>query len=126
MRVAVGEGPWCVATAELNAGHRAYLVVTNIKSNTVSILENDGSGHFAKVGDYAAGSGPLWVASTDLDGDGLADLAVAVAGKDSNSQLAILWNQGGRNVQPSGLRRIPHSPRRRGAGHGGRGRRLGG
>ena len=56
------------------------LAVANDWSNNVSVFLNNGDGTFSAKTDYTAGDHPISVFSSDLDGDGDMDLAVAIGG----------------------------------------------
>ncbi|MFN6090576.1 MAG: FG-GAP-like repeat-containing protein, partial [Cyclobacteriaceae bacterium] len=83
-----GTGPSSVSIGDLDGDGKADLAVANSSSNTVSVFRNTGSvgtiSYAAKV-DFATGSGPFSVSIGDLDGDGKADLAVALEGSDTVS-----------------------------------------
>jgi hypothetical protein len=64
------------------------VAVTNLGSNTVSVLVNQGHGSFAPQETFATGSAPPALAIGDLDGDGDPDLAVANAASHSVIVLA--------------------------------------
>jgi hypothetical protein len=65
--------------------------VANLRSNSVSILKNDGNGVFSERIDYDVGSWPNSIFSADLDKDGDLDIAVANASSDN---ISILKNNG--------------------------------
>ncbi|MCF8449062.1 MAG: FG-GAP-like repeat-containing protein, partial [Taibaiella sp.] len=78
-----GFNPFSVAIGDLDGDGKADLAVANFNSATVSVFRNTStsgaitSGSFAARVDFTTGTGPLFVAIGDLDGDGKADLAVA-------------------------------------------------
>ena len=84
----VGNNPYDVATADLNADGKLDLVTANIGSNTVSIYLGNGDGTFGNRVDYATGSGPIAVSIGDVTGDGRLDLVVANEGTTTISVLA--------------------------------------
>jgi hypothetical protein len=90
----VGTNPRGVAVADLNGDGRPDLVVTNFKSNTVSVLLGNGDGTFAAAHNFAVGDEPSKGAVlADLNGDGRPDLAVANFG--SNTVSVLLGNGDG-------------------------------
>jgi FG-GAP-like repeat len=72
-----GGTPWSVAVADLNRDGKPDLAVTNMGSNTVSVLLGKGDGTFGAPTDFAVGDTPVHVAVADLNRDGKLDLAVA-------------------------------------------------
>ncbi len=68
-----------IAAADLDGDGDVDLAVANRSSDTVSVLDNDGSGDFSEpaTSPEAVGEWPQFVAAADLDGDDHADLAVA-------------------------------------------------
>ncbi len=94
---ASGSAPTSVAIGDLDGDSRSELVVTNLASNTVSVLRNTSAsgsivaGSFAAKVDFVTGAAPISVAMGDLDGDGKAELAVANSGAASNT-VSILRN----------------------------------
>jgi hypothetical protein len=87
--VPVGTFPYGIAIADFNRDRNADLAVANQFGQSVSIVLGDGTGGFSPAaGSPITGvSGPSWVASADLNGDGRADLAVANQGSDTVSVL---------------------------------------
>jgi hypothetical protein len=75
----VGDDPQALAVGDLNDDGLPDLVTANSSSDNISILFQDAAmpGNFLEATDIAAGNYPLDVAISDLDGDGLLDLAVA-------------------------------------------------
>jgi hypothetical protein len=85
---ATGSNSISVSIGDLDGDGKADLAVANFDSNTVSVFRNTGSAgtisYAAKV-DFATGSFPISVSIGDLDGDGKADLAVALEGSNTVS-----------------------------------------
>jgi large repetitive protein len=75
-----GSRPTSVISADVNGDGKADLVVANFISNTVSVLQNTGTGIFGAKVDYTTGILPYSVTSADVNGDGKADLVVASSG----------------------------------------------
>jgi RHS repeat-associated protein len=76
-----GTTPYSVSPSDFDGDGKTDLAVVNFSSNTVSIFRNTSTGigvagYAAKV-DYPTSSNPVFVSTGDLDGDGMADLAVA-------------------------------------------------
>jgi surface antigen len=77
-----GTGPTSVTSGDFNSDGILDLAVANYTSSDVSILMGNGSsgqgnGTFAAKLDYTAGSGPMSIATSDFNSDGILDLAVA-------------------------------------------------
>ena len=82
-----GDGPFSVATGDLDGDGNLDLAVANYYSDNVSVLLGNGDGTFQTAANYGAGDGPVSVATGDLDGDGNLDLAVANSNSDNVSVL---------------------------------------
>jgi hypothetical protein len=89
---AAGDSPRSVAAADFDGDGDRDLAVANDNSNDVTVLENDGGGHFTEAASSPnpAGFEPSSVADADLDGDGDIDLAVA---NFSSHNVTILENR---------------------------------
>ena len=79
---ATGDGAASVAMGDLNADGRTDLVVANFVFDTVSVLLNStapggNTASFTVNQEFATGTGPIFVAMDDVNGDGRLDLAVA-------------------------------------------------
>ena len=97
----VGDAPFAVAAGDLDGDDDQDLAVANQNSDNVTILKNDGAGHFSQPvsSPEAVGDAPRSVAVADLDGDDDQDLAVANA---SSANVTILRNNGSGNFgQPA-------------------------
>lgn len=95
-----GDGPVCVAVADLDRDQRSDLVVANLYSGTVSVFRNvtGDSGDprvrpasFAQRLDLVAGAGVKTVACGDLDGDGRTEI---VAGSWNANLVHVFLNKG--------------------------------
>jgi hypothetical protein len=78
----VGNDPRTVAIGDIDGDGKADLTTANQSSTTVSVLLNTssiGTINFAAKTDFVTGSNPIFLAISDLDGDGKADLAVVNA-----------------------------------------------
>jgi hypothetical protein len=86
-----GYRPQGLFCADLDNDGDLDLAVSNLSSDNVSILKNNGNGTFASAVNYGAGDHPYSVFCADLDGDGDLDLAVA---NYYSSNVSILKNNG--------------------------------
>jgi serine/threonine protein kinase len=89
----VGRQPYTVAVGDFNGDGIPDLVVSNIKSNTVSVLLGKGDGTFRPAIEYATGKGPHAVVVADFDGDGRLD--IAVSNSEDNTVGVLLGNGDG-------------------------------
>ncbi|NUN98481.1 MAG: VCBS repeat-containing protein, partial [Candidatus Omnitrophica bacterium] len=99
----VGDGPVFVSSGRTTPGAKGVtqpfqdLAVANRKGDSISILRNDGTGHFpgpATTIPTGVGSKPSFVTFVDIDNDSDEDLLVVAAGTD---QLLVLLNDGAGN-----------------------------
>lgn len=90
--------PSAIAAGDLNGDQHPDLAVTNI-DGYVSVLLNDGTGHFGKPASYNAGNGEISdVKIADLNHDGMNDLAAVNASKN---EIAVLLNKGNGTFKPA-------------------------
>jgi hypothetical protein len=77
-----GINPYSLAVCDIDGDGRPDLAVTNAVSSTISVLRNTSAsgsittGSFAPKVDFTSGSGPIYIAFGDLDGDSKSDMAV--------------------------------------------------
>lgn len=96
---ATGKHPYQrLRTADFNHDNKPDIVTTNLDGDNVTILLGDGKGSFIKRF-LDAGNTPFGVAVADLNGDGIADLAVINSpsisgGKTGKDGLTILIGDG--------------------------------
>lgn len=90
-----GKGPWGVVAARLDASQDTFidLAVANSKSDSVTILKNNGNGLFTKLGNFPAGSKPTGIFAAKLVGnDNYVD--VVVANNVNPGKATVLKNLG--------------------------------
>jgi hypothetical protein len=80
-----------VVSADLDGDGDVDLVTANSRSDTVTVLRNNGDGTFAAGVAYAVGSSPASVTSADLDDDGDVDLMTA---NFNSNNVTVLHNNG--------------------------------
>jgi len=78
-----------VVVADFNGDGKPDIATADYFGGKVRILINNGSGAFPTNMEFAAGSGPVFVAVGDFNGDGKPDLVVA---NSSTSQINVLLN----------------------------------
>ena len=86
-------GTFAVAIGDLDGDGKLDLAVSNNSVNNVSILRNTstiGNISFATHIDFATGTGPLYLAIEDIDGDGMPDISVTNANSNTVSVLRNL------------------------------------
>ncbi len=89
----VGNGPWAVAVADLDADGKLDFVTANSESDDVSVRLGNGDGTFKAEQHFPVGSFPTSVAVADLNADGFAD--IVTANTDSTDVSVLLGNGDG-------------------------------
>jgi hypothetical protein len=89
--VSVGDGPACIAVADINADGRLDLVSANAGDSTLTVLTNGVSGVFGANATFDVGTAPEAVVATDVNGDGEPDL---VSANNGDGSLTIVTNNG--------------------------------
>jgi hypothetical protein len=95
--VGVGTGPNALAVGDFNRDGKLDLAVTNLTSQTVSILLGNGDGTFRSGASLPVIAAPYSIAIGDFNQDGKVDLAVPVAyqgGASAGAVNAVLVAQG--------------------------------
>jgi hypothetical protein len=88
----VGVAPGALTVGDLNGDGRPDAVVTNVCTNTISVLMGKGSWTFQPRVSYSTGVHPSFVAMADLDANGAADLVVANLSANSISVYRGMGN----------------------------------
>jgi len=91
-----GQYPCSVVVVDIDGDGKLDLVVTNLSSNSVTVLRNTsviGNISFATGVNYTTGNGPEYFAVGDIDGDGRPDLVIGAANANT---MAVFLNNGSR------------------------------
>jgi hypothetical protein len=84
--------PYALAAGDVDGDGKIDIAVANNNSNNASIFKNtttNGKVSFADKVDFKTGTGPVYLAMGDLDGDGKVDLAIA---NIESANVSILRN----------------------------------
>jgi len=73
----IGNGPYRVRTADVNADGKLDLIAPDINGHTIGILVGNGDGTFQPVRNVGVSFGPMDAVSADFNLDGLPDLIAA-------------------------------------------------
>lgn len=99
-------GPVAMSVNDFNSDGKQDLAIVNHTTNNVTILLGNGDGTFAEAAgspiSSGIGSGPVAIASGDLNGDAKPDLAVV---NQTDNTLSVLLNNGDATFAPG-----PDSP----------------
>ncbi len=81
--------PDFVVSADFNGDGNPDLAIANLTGNSVTVLLGNGLGGFtpATGSPLTVGSGPVFIAVADFNGDGFLDMAVANSGKNTVSVM---------------------------------------
>jgi hypothetical protein len=94
---ALGDGPSAIVTADVDSDGTLDIITANGPDGTVSVLLNDGSGHFSPAQLYPAGAGADLLTADDVNGDGYPD--IVVLDKQAGS-VSVLLNNGDGTFTP--------------------------
>lgn len=96
----IGEDMWFgLAVADLNGDAHPDIAVTDLGSDELRLLFNQGDGTFREAMKIATGEDPRGVAAADLDGDSDIDLIVAHSPDDRAGKLSVLMSNGDGTLQ---------------------------
>jgi UTP-glucose-1-phosphate uridylyltransferase len=87
----VGNGPASVVAADVNGDGKIDLISANEKTDTLTVLTNDGYGGFVVSASPTVGNGPASVVAADVNGDGKIDL---ISANENTDTLTVLTNDG--------------------------------
>ncbi len=87
----VGMTPFGCVAAEVNGDGKVDLISVNGRTNTLTVLTNDGAGNFGIASSPTVGQQPYSVAVADFNGDGKVDL---VSADSHDGTLTTLTNDG--------------------------------
>ncbi len=87
----VGKGPSTIVLDDYDGDGDLDTACVNSKSDSLSILFNDGTGKFFGRKDYGLGARPFFLATADIDGDNDVDLLATCA---YSNTLTVLLNDG--------------------------------
>jgi hypothetical protein len=93
--VTVGSAPINIEVADFNSDGIPDLAVVNFRDDTVTVLFGVGNGTFTQSTNspIAVGFYPLYLATADFNGDGVADMAAVSWGSDNISVLLTQYTQ---------------------------------
>ena len=89
----VGSVPGSVVVADFNDDGIQDLATANTGSNNITVLLGNGTGGFSPStgSPFAAGSGPVGIATADFNGDGIPDL---VSANNGDNDITVLLGNG--------------------------------
>ena len=80
-----------VATADVNGDGYIDLIAGDYDSNALTVLTNNGTGHFVFSGKYTVGRQPVCLITPDVNNDGKPDL---VCSSEGTNTVSVLTNNG--------------------------------
>jgi len=89
LAVSVGTGPRALYAADLDSDGDLDVLVANHYDNTVSLLENTGSGALTPWQTLQSGAEPMSVVSADIEGDGAVDILI---GNSAGNTVSVYRN----------------------------------
>ncbi|MFN3218737.1 MAG: FG-GAP-like repeat-containing protein [Acidimicrobiales bacterium] len=92
IQIPTGNEPATTALVDADLDGDLDVVVANVQSASVSVIENLGGGAFGAPVDVPAGTSPTDISTGDFDGDGLIDLAIT--NREPPRQVTILHGDG--------------------------------
>jgi hypothetical protein len=102
----VGYAPDGIVAADFSHDGHLDLAVTNLASNNLTILHNNGAGTFTPEAPLPTGFAPYNVSVADCNGDGNPDLVVANGGSGTLSVFLGVGG-GGASRLPSRCQQLP-------------------
>jgi hypothetical protein len=96
----VGQVPYGIVAADLNADDKLDLITVNSVGNNVSVLLGIGDGTFQAAVNYPAITNPTAIITGDFNGDGKVDVAVINLASSTSPSVAILLGNGDGTFQP--------------------------
>ncbi|MCB0994366.1 MAG: VCBS repeat-containing protein, partial [Acidimicrobiales bacterium] len=92
LSIPTGSEPSTTAMVDADLDGDLDLIVVNVQSSSVSIIENLGGGSFGSPVNLPAGAFPSDVVAADMDNDGLVDLVIT--NREPPRQVSILYGDG--------------------------------
>jgi len=87
---AVGSYPKPVIAADVDADGAIDLATGNLGPETITVLDNDGSGGFSQSGEYYASYNPVALAAADMNNDHLTDIVAVGEAGEYFAHVAVL------------------------------------
>jgi subtilisin family serine protease len=110
-RYPVGEWPTDLAFGDVTGDGRLDIITANSgpynMGNTISVLAADGQGGFLQEKRYIVGAGPVSIAVSDLNSDGLNDIVTA---NYSTDDVSVLMGADDGTLSPEARISVGHNP----------------